>query len=251
MTEEEYGARHRQPRPQERGRETREGTAAETRRAAREGEIHRRRTGETRRPPDRPQDRSSTRSRRPRTRKKPTPNCRRSSRTCKQEITALKKERPPLGKQLAELQEELKKRKEPPKLVESVIVRPGGVGSRDAHATSSSSNATPPASSCSVRGRRAEARLHGRHRHQRGLQQPSSTKVKTHPRLDGPLPHPQGRQRILPLGRRLRREPNTRSTPASCPMPNDGKIDLSLLQVISRGTQTQSDSDEGGVNWTP
>lgn len=48
------------------------------------------------------------------------------------EIAMLKRERPPLQKQLKELQEELKKRKEPPKVVESVIVRPGGVGSREA-----------------------------------------------------------------------------------------------------------------------
>ncbi len=50
----------------------------------------------------------------------------------KQEITLLKRERPPLNKQLAALQAELKKRKEPPKIVESVIIRPGGVGSRQA-----------------------------------------------------------------------------------------------------------------------
>ena len=50
----------------------------------------------------------------------------------KQEITQLKRERPPLQKQLAALQAELKKRKEPPKVVESVIIRPGGVGSREA-----------------------------------------------------------------------------------------------------------------------
>ncbi|MDP4846751.1 MAG: hypothetical protein NWR51_05770 [Akkermansiaceae bacterium] len=50
----------------------------------------------------------------------------------KQEITRLKGERPPLQNRLSELQEELKKRKEPPKAVESVIIRPGGVGSRHA-----------------------------------------------------------------------------------------------------------------------
>ena len=50
----------------------------------------------------------------------------------KMEITRLKRERPPLNKRLAALQEELKKRKEPPKIVESVIIRPGGVGSREA-----------------------------------------------------------------------------------------------------------------------
>jgi hypothetical protein len=50
----------------------------------------------------------------------------------KQEITRLKQERPPLHQKLAALQEELKKRKEPPKVVESVIIRPGGVGSREA-----------------------------------------------------------------------------------------------------------------------
>ncbi len=50
----------------------------------------------------------------------------------KQEITRLKQERPPLNQQLADLQERLKKRKEPPKVVESVIIRPGGVGAREA-----------------------------------------------------------------------------------------------------------------------
>jgi chaperonin cofactor prefoldin len=50
----------------------------------------------------------------------------------KQEISQLKRERPPLAKQLAALQEELKKRKEPPKVVESVVIRPGGIGSREA-----------------------------------------------------------------------------------------------------------------------
>jgi hypothetical protein len=50
----------------------------------------------------------------------------------KQEITLLKQERPSLNQKLAALQEELRKRKEPPKVVESVIIRPGGVGSRGA-----------------------------------------------------------------------------------------------------------------------
>jgi hypothetical protein len=50
----------------------------------------------------------------------------------KQEIALLQQERPPLDRKLAELLEELKKRKEPPKVVESVIIRPGGVGSREA-----------------------------------------------------------------------------------------------------------------------
>lgn len=50
----------------------------------------------------------------------------------KLEITRLKQQRPPLDKQLAALRKELAKRKEPPKAVASVIVRPGGVGSRDA-----------------------------------------------------------------------------------------------------------------------
>ena len=50
----------------------------------------------------------------------------------KQEITQLKQERPPLNQKLAALQEELKKRNEPPKIVESVIIRPGGIGSRGA-----------------------------------------------------------------------------------------------------------------------
>lgn len=50
----------------------------------------------------------------------------------KQEITLLKRERPPLNQKLAALQEQIKKRKEPPKVVEAVIIRPGGVGSREA-----------------------------------------------------------------------------------------------------------------------
>lgn len=50
----------------------------------------------------------------------------------KKEIAALKKERPALVKQLEKLQAELKSRKEQPKPEESVLVRPGGVGSRTA-----------------------------------------------------------------------------------------------------------------------
>ena len=50
----------------------------------------------------------------------------------KREIVALKRERPPLSKRLKELQAQLKNRKEAPKPEESVIIRPGGIGSRDA-----------------------------------------------------------------------------------------------------------------------
>ncbi|MGE9268653.1 MAG: hypothetical protein ACQKBY_11190 [Verrucomicrobiales bacterium] len=50
----------------------------------------------------------------------------------KKEIAALKRERPPLDKRLAELQAELKKRKEAPKPEQSVIVKPGGVGVKEA-----------------------------------------------------------------------------------------------------------------------
>lgn len=50
----------------------------------------------------------------------------------KKEIVALKKERPPLSKRLKELQAELKARKEAPKPKESVVVRPRGVGQRGA-----------------------------------------------------------------------------------------------------------------------
>ena len=46
----------------------------------------------------------------------------------KKEVEALKKERPPLAKRLEELQAELKKRKETPKPKESVVVQPRGVG---------------------------------------------------------------------------------------------------------------------------
>jgi chaperonin cofactor prefoldin len=50
----------------------------------------------------------------------------------KKEITALKKERPSLVKRLKELEQELKARKDQPEPPESVLVRPGGVGSRTA-----------------------------------------------------------------------------------------------------------------------
>lgn len=48
----------------------------------------------------------------------------------RKEIAALKSERPPLLKKLDELKLELTKRKNPPKKVESVVVRPGGSGAR-------------------------------------------------------------------------------------------------------------------------
>lgn len=50
----------------------------------------------------------------------------------KTEIVSLKSGRPPLQKQLDELMAELKKRTDPPKVVESVVIRPGGIGSREA-----------------------------------------------------------------------------------------------------------------------
>lgn len=50
----------------------------------------------------------------------------------KAEIAALQKARPALEQKLKELKEELAKRKNPPKLVESVIVKPGGTGIRGA-----------------------------------------------------------------------------------------------------------------------
>lgn len=50
----------------------------------------------------------------------------------KKEIAALKSGRPPLAKKLEELKAELAKRKNPPKKVESVVVRPGGSGVRTA-----------------------------------------------------------------------------------------------------------------------
>lgn len=50
----------------------------------------------------------------------------------KAEIVALKSGRPPLQQQLAALQQELKNRKIPPKVVESVVIRPGGIGTRGA-----------------------------------------------------------------------------------------------------------------------
>lgn len=46
----------------------------------------------------------------------------------RKEIAALKSERPPLSKKLEELKAELAKRKNPPKKIESVTVRPGGSG---------------------------------------------------------------------------------------------------------------------------
>jgi chaperonin cofactor prefoldin len=48
------------------------------------------------------------------------------------EIISLKKERPPLEKKLEELKAELAKRKNPPKKVESVVIRPSGSGVRAA-----------------------------------------------------------------------------------------------------------------------
>lgn len=46
----------------------------------------------------------------------------------KQETVALKKARPPLNQRLEELKAELAKRKDPPKPVESVVIKPGGTG---------------------------------------------------------------------------------------------------------------------------
>jgi hypothetical protein len=48
------------------------------------------------------------------------------------EIVSFKKERPPLIKRVEELKAELAKRKNPPKKVESVVIRPGGSGVRAA-----------------------------------------------------------------------------------------------------------------------
>lgn len=50
----------------------------------------------------------------------------------KKEIAVLKTEQPPLNKRLKELMAQLKERKEQPKPEESVIVKPGGTGSRTA-----------------------------------------------------------------------------------------------------------------------
>jgi hypothetical protein len=50
----------------------------------------------------------------------------------KKEITALKKERPPLVSKLKKLQAELKARKEAPKPKESVVIKPRGLGDRGA-----------------------------------------------------------------------------------------------------------------------
>jgi len=50
----------------------------------------------------------------------------------KNEIAALKRERPSLEKKLEELKAELAKRKNPPKPVESVVIRPSGSGVRAA-----------------------------------------------------------------------------------------------------------------------
>lgn len=46
----------------------------------------------------------------------------------KVEIVSLKRERPPLNKRLQELKKELAARKDPPKPVKSVVIRPGGTG---------------------------------------------------------------------------------------------------------------------------
>jgi hypothetical protein len=50
----------------------------------------------------------------------------------REEIAALKKERPPLSKQRDELKAELALRKNPPEKIESVQIRPGGTGVRAA-----------------------------------------------------------------------------------------------------------------------
>lgn len=50
----------------------------------------------------------------------------------KREIVSLKQERPPLSKRLKELQAQLAKSKNKPKPEESVIIRPGGIGLRGA-----------------------------------------------------------------------------------------------------------------------
>ena len=50
----------------------------------------------------------------------------------KLEIAALKNSRPPLAKRIEELRRELDARANPPKPVESVVIRPGGVGARHA-----------------------------------------------------------------------------------------------------------------------
>ncbi|MEM1083936.1 MAG: hypothetical protein AAGI48_07410 [Verrucomicrobiota bacterium] len=50
----------------------------------------------------------------------------------KSEIASLKKERPPLVKQLEKLRAQLKAKKEEPKPEQSVVIRPGGIGSRTA-----------------------------------------------------------------------------------------------------------------------
>ncbi|MFD2255520.1 hypothetical protein ACFSSA_02430 [Luteolibacter algae] len=50
----------------------------------------------------------------------------------KREIVAFKKERPPLSKKLEKLKEELAKRKDVPEEVESVVIRPSGSGIRAA-----------------------------------------------------------------------------------------------------------------------
>ncbi len=50
----------------------------------------------------------------------------------REEVAALKKERPPLSKRRDELKAELALRKNPPKKVESVQIRPGGTGVRAA-----------------------------------------------------------------------------------------------------------------------
>jgi hypothetical protein len=50
----------------------------------------------------------------------------------RKEIVSFQKERPPLAKKVEELKAELAKRKNPPKKVESVVIRPGGSGVRAA-----------------------------------------------------------------------------------------------------------------------
>jgi len=144
----------------------------------------------------------------------------------KQEIAALKKDRPPLAMRVEELRKLLAQRKEVPKPEQSVVVRPGGIGSRAA------------ASLFFV-----ECNSTGIVTHERGAESVAvpTTAITTSEAYRGFLERA-GRSRdpmILFLVRKAGNdsylwaagfaENEFRLRTGKLPMPNDGRIDLSLF----------------------
>lgn len=144
----------------------------------------------------------------------------------KGEIIAINQARPSLDKRLVELKNELKKRKEAPKPMQSVLVRPGGIGSRAAtNLFFVESNST------------------GIVIHERG--------AKPIPILKAAIPTSEEYKRFLTRVKATRdsmvlflirkagnenylwaagiAESEFRVTTGKLPMPNDGEIDLSLF----------------------